>query len=68
MFYVDTFSGQMVPGHYLGTDEAGRKIYQRVEGFSPIGDDGKPVEFDCDSDGNWLVGPGVDLNHRQEPA
>lgn len=48
-------TGETAPVHRIGTDEEGRAIVQRVEGWQPVDASGQPVECECDCDGNWLV-------------
>lgn len=53
-FYRNEKTGELAPPHLVGTDEDDRPVYQCIHGWRPVDYDGKPVEYDCDYDGNWV--------------
>lgn len=54
-------TGELAPIHRLGTDEDGRAIVQRIDGWDLCHDDGLPLDdsesdcVECDEDGNYLI-------------
>jgi hypothetical protein len=54
-------TGELAPIHRIGTDEDGREIISRVDGWDLCRDDGSPLAdsesdcVECDEDGNYLI-------------
>lgn len=53
-YYREDATGQLGDPHQLGTTQDGRRLYQFVEGWTPVDSDGNPVDVECDESGNWI--------------
>lgn len=50
----NSHTGETAPAHRIGETEDGKAIYQSVEGWVLTTNDGIPVAFDFDHDGNMI--------------
>ncbi len=52
--YRNVTTGEIAPAHRLGVTDENRPLFQAVEGWEPVNTDGKPVDYECTPDGNWV--------------
>jgi len=53
--YRNDVTGELAPPHVLGTDERGRRLYGRVDGWTPVDATGREVAVEYDRDGNMTA-------------